>query len=254
MTISFRLDGRVALVTGASRGLGWAIARAFAEHGAHVAINSRSEADCRDKVAELTDAGLSAQALPFDVGDPEVGTAALRQLSEERGRLDILVNNAGITNRAALADFTYEDWRRVVNVNLDAVFALSREAAQIMVPAGAGRIINIASALAIIARPNIPAYVASKHGLNGLTKALGVELGGTGVTVNAIAPGYFATEFNIPLKEDPEFNTMVVNRTPAGRWGEPDELSGAALFLASDAAAYVTASMLTVDGGLTAAL
>jgi gluconate 5-dehydrogenase len=254
LSVDFHLDGRVALVTGASRGLGWVIARTLAEYGAHVAVNSRSETDCEAKARELRDAGHKARALPFDVVDRAGATAALERLAAEHGQLDILVNNAGIIHRTELENFTDEDWRRVVSVNLDAIFSLSRDAAQIMKRKRWGRIINIASVLAIVARPSIPAYVASKHGLHGLTKALGVELAPHGITVNAIAPGYFATEFNLPLVEDAEFNAMVCRRTPAGRWGEPDELAGAALYLASSSAAYVTGAMLTVDGGMTAAL
>jgi gluconate 5-dehydrogenase len=254
MPIDFNLDGRVALVTGATRGLGWAIARTFAEHGAHVAINSRKADDCHDRVNQLTSAGLKAEASPFDVGDLDACRQVVARLLREHGHLDILVNNAGIIHREPLEGFSDEDWQRVVNVNLNAAFTLSREAGTAMAKNGWGRIINIASIMALVARPTIPAYVSSKHGLAGLTKALGVELGPSGVTVNAINPGYFATELNQPLMADAEFDAMVKNRTPIGRWGDPDELAGAALFLASEAGGYVNGTSLTVDGGMTAAL
>jgi len=254
MPISFDLSGRVALVTGATRGLGLAIARALAEHGAHVAINSRKPDECEDRARTLTADGLKAEACAFDVADLDAGRRAVADLVQRHGRLDILVNNAGVIHREPLADFSDDDWQRVVNINLNAAFTLSREAGTAMAKAGWGRIINIASIMAMVARPTIPAYVSSKHGLAGLTKALAVELGPSGVTVNAINPGYFATELNQPLVEDAEFDAMVKSRTPVGRWGDPDELAGAALFLASDAGGYVNGASLTVDGGMTAAL
>jgi gluconate 5-dehydrogenase len=254
MALDFSLAGKHALVTGATRGLGWAIARVFAEHGAQVAVNSRSQKDCEARVKELTDAGLTAVPCPFDVADLSACTRVVRGLENRHGAVDILVNNAGVIHRQELADFSDEDWLRVININLNAAFALSREAARGMAGKGWGRIINIASIMAQVARPTIPAYVSSKHGLAGMTKALAVELGPKGITVNAINPGYFATEFNKPLMADPEFDAMVKSRTPVGRWGDPEELAGAALFLASEAGGYVNGASLTVDGGMTAAL
>jgi gluconate 5-dehydrogenase len=248
--MDFRLDGRRALITGSTRGLGLAIARAMAEQGAAVIINSRKENECAATVADLVAAGHEAMALPFDASDG----GARKDAIGAAGTVDILVNNAGIIHRAPLAEFPEEKWREVLEVNLSAPFLLAQLLAPGMVERGWGRIINISSIMGQIGRATIPAYVSSKHGLIGLTRTLAVELGPHGVTVNAINPGYFATEFNAPLIADPEFNSMVKTRTPLGRWGDPAELAGAAVFLASDAGGYVNGASLTVDGGMTAAL
>jgi gluconate 5-dehydrogenase len=250
----FRLDHKVALVTGSTRGLGWGIAEALAAQGALVLINGRSVADVDARVAELTGRRLAAQGCAFDVADLDAVVAAVDRIVAAHGRIDIVVNNAGIQHRAALADFEQGEWDRVLAVNLDAPFALSRAAAAHMVAEGWGRIINIGSAMGSIARPTIPAYVASKSALAGLTRALAVELAPFGVTANTIAPGYVATELNAALIADPAFDAMVVRRTPAARWGRPDEIAAAAVFLASEEAAYVNGHVLVVDGGLTVSL
>ena len=250
----FRLDGKVALITGSTRGLGRAMANAMIESGAHVVINGRSDDTVMGKVAELNLDGRSASGLAFDVADLDAGAEAIETIVARHGGIDILVNNAGINHRAPLDDFEQGEWERVMRVNLDAPFALSRAAARHMVAAGSGRIINTASIMGTVARPTIPAYVASKAGITGITKALAVELGPHGVTVNAIGPGYVATEMNTALVEDPEFNSMVESRTPVGRWGRPDEIASAAVFLASDEASYVNGHLLLVDGGMTVAL
>lgn len=250
----FSLEGRVALITGASRGLGLAMARALAGAGAHAVLNGRHGESLDRRVAELAADGLAASAAPFDVTDEDAVKDAIAGIVERHGRLDILIDNAGINHREKLADHTTEDWRRVLDVNLTASFVIAREAARPMVAQGWGRIVFTASALAHVARPGIPAYVASKSGLTGLTRALAVELGPAGVTCNAIAPGYFLTEFTAPLSDNSEFDAMVRQRTPVGRWGNAEELGGAAVFLASDAAAYVNGHVLTVDGGMSAAL
>ena len=251
----FRLDGKVALVTGSTRGLGWAMADALAAQGAHVVIAGRSEDDVQARVEELIAAGRSAEGRAGDLSDIDAAVADLDRLAETAGRLDILINNAGINHRSPVVDFDQSEWRKVLAVNLDAPFALARAAARHMVVAGTGRIINTGSIMgSTVARPTIPAYVASKGGVTGLTKALAVELAPHGITVNAIGPGYVATEMNTALVEDPEFNAMVENRTPVGRWGRPDEIAAAAVFLASDEASYVNGQTLLVDGGMTTAL
>ncbi|MBT3329947.1 MAG: 3-oxoacyl-ACP reductase FabG [Rhodospirillaceae bacterium] len=252
--MDFRLDGRLALITGSTRGLGLAIAKAMGEQGARVIINSRTDADCQATVEMLSGLGHDATALVFDAADVPGRQAALARLDGGAGSIDILVNNAGIIHRAPLAEFPEERWRSVLDVNLTAPFLLAQQVAPGMIERGWGRIINISSILGQIGRATIPAYVSSKHGLIGLTRTLAVELGPHGVTVNAINPGYFATEFNAPLIADETFDTMVKTRTPLGRWGEPVELAGAAVFLASDAGGYVNGAALTVDGGMTAAL
>jgi gluconate 5-dehydrogenase len=248
--MDFRLDGRRALITGSTRGLGLAIARAMAEQGAAVIINSRNNDECETTAADLRDAGHDATPLPFDASDGSARQAAIGTA----GPVDILVNNAGIIHRAPLAEFPEDKWREVLEVNLSAPFLLAQLLAPGMVERGWGRIINISSIMGQIGRATIPAYVSSKHGLIGLTKTLAIELGPHGVTVNAINPGYFATEFNAPLIADPDFDSMVKTRTPLGRWGDPAELAGAAVFLASDAGGYVNGAALTVDGGMTASL
>ncbi len=251
--MAFDLTGRVALVTGASRGLGWSAAQALARHGATVVLNARSRAALEAKAGELTAAGLRAQARPFDATASETAGEAVAAIACDHGRLDILINNAGIIHRQALPEHGDADWRRVIELNLTAPFVLAREASKPMVAAAWGRIVNIGTVFGLIARANIPGYVAAKHGLAGLTKALAVELAPRGVTVNTLAPGFFATEFNANLKADPEFDAMVRGRTPVGRWGAPEELGHAVVFLASEEAAYVTGAVLAIDGGMTAA-
>jgi gluconate 5-dehydrogenase len=250
----FRLDGKVALITGSTRGLGAAMADAMIAAGAHVVVNGRREDAVMARVAELNLDGRAASGLAFDVADVDASVAAVDSVVERHGGIDILVNNAGVQHRAPLADFEQEAWLAVLDVNLNAPFALARAAARHMVAAGAGRIINIGSMLGQIARPTVAAYVTSKAGIAGLTRALAVELGGHGVTVNAIAPGYVATEMNSALVENIEFNDMVVNRTPAGRWGRPTEIAAAAVFLAADEASYVNGQVLIVDGGMSSAV
>ena len=250
----FRLDGKVALITGSTRGLGWAMAQAMADVGAHVVINGRHDETVMAKTAELSLGGSLASGIAFDVADPAAAVGGVETVIERHGAIDILVNNAGIQHRSPIADFDQAEWDRVMAVNLHAPFALARAAAVHMVAAGFGRIINTGSVMSQIARPTIPAYVASKSGIAGMTRALAVELAPHGVTVNAIGPGYVATEMNTALVNDPEFDAMVRSRTPAARWGRPAEIAAAAVFLASNQASFVNGHLLMVDGGLSVAL
>ncbi|MER9140471.1 SDR family oxidoreductase [Mesorhizobium sp. M0830] len=249
MSEMFSLKGRVALVTGASRGLGFAMAKALAENGATVIVNAR-DMDTLCAAAEK----IGAEALPFDVADAATSRAALEGIVERHGRLDILVNNAGIQHRSPLVEWEDEDFDRVIAVNLSACFRMMREAVRLMLPNKFGRIINTGSIAAILGRPTIHAYVAAKAGLHGLTRSTAAEMGRHGITINAIAPGYFATELNTALINDEAFTKWVEARTPAGRWAQPEELGGAVVFLASNAAAYVNGHVLAVDGGLSVSL
>lgn len=247
----FGLDGRRAFVTGASRGIGRAIACSLAQAGAELILHGRDEAALSGVVEAIRAAGSKASALTGELSD-RTATRHLADRVLESGPVDILVNNAGINIRNELQDLADEEWDRVMEIDLSSVFLLSKEFARGMLDRRWGRIINIGSIMSTISRPGILAYTSAKHGLVGLTKGLAAELGPAGVTVNAIGPGFVRTEATQVHKGG--FAEMVVQRTPAKRWGEPSDIAGAAVFLASDAAAYVNGHLLVVDGGFSVSI
>jgi gluconate 5-dehydrogenase len=241
---------QVILITGASRGLGFAMANAMAEAGGLVVLNGRDPKTLDAAADKLKAKGLKAETAPFDVSDFATAAKAVAGIARKYGRLDVVVLNAGITHRRPLLEFETPDFQRVLDTNLTACFALAREAARVMIPRGAGRIIFTGSIMGIVARPTIHAYIAAKAGLAGLTKGLAVELGAKGITCNMICPGYFETEMNTALLQNQEFTAWVKSRVPMGRWAKPEELGGAAVFLASRAGSYVNGHLLVVDGGM----
>lgn len=251
---AFKLDGRVALVTGSSAGIGEALARGLAKAGAEVVINGRRQ-ELVDKVVQsLIDAGQKAHAASFDVTDPQAAAVAIEDIETHVGPIAILVNNAGIQRRESLEAFDEAAWRELMSTNLDSVFYVSKPVANKMIPRRRGSIINICSVQSELGRPSIAPYAASKGGLKMLTKGMAVDWGQYGIRVNGLGPGYFATELNAALVADEKFSSWLCDRTPLGRWGNVQELVGAAVFLSSDAASFVTGHVLYVDGGVTARL
>ncbi len=250
----FDLTNRVALITGSQRGLGLAIARGLARAGATVVLNGRSSEAVAAAARTLTDEGLEAGHIVFDVVQHGAVRKGVDAVLEQFGKIDILVNNAGIQRRAPMTEFTQKDWDDVIATNLTAPFAVSQAVLPGMIARKSGKIIHIASLLSELARPGVVPYTAAKGGVRQLTRGMAVELAPHNIQVNAIAPGYFATEMNRALIDNAEFNAWVCNRTPAGRWGQPEELAGLALFLASPAANYMTGQMVIMDGGMSVAL
>jgi len=247
---AFSLDGRRALVTGGASGIGQAIAVAFAHAGADVAFTvHRSPGD--ETKAAIAAAGREAREVRADLGaiDAAGAEALIAGLEDDLGPIDILVNNAGIIRRADLPAYSEVDWRAVIATNLDAVWFLSQAAGRRMRERRSGRLIAIASVLSFQGGIRVPAYTAAKHAVAGLTKALANELAPHNVSVNAIAPGYIVTDNTTALRADPDRSRQILERIPAGRWGAPNDIAGAAVFLASPAAAYVSGEVLTVDGG-----
>lgn len=250
----FGLDGAVALVTGSSGGIGRALAQGLARAGARVVLNGRTRDRVEAAAETLRAEGAEVFVSVFDVTEPEQAAEAVARIEAEFGALSVLINNAGIQRRGALEDYPIETWRELMRANLDSVFYVAQPVARRMIARGRGSIVNIGSVQSELARLNIAPYTASKGGVKMLTKGMATDWGRHGLRVNAIAPGYFKTELNKALVEDEKFTAWLVARTPMGRWGDVNELVGAALFLASDASSFVNGHILYVDGGITACL
>jgi gluconate 5-dehydrogenase len=250
----FDLTGQVALVTGAYRGLGFAIAQGLARAGATVVLNGRDHKALAAATQSLGAQGVSADTALFDVTDREAVHAAVATIERTHGHLDILFNNAGIQRRHPFAEFPQDDWDALIATNLTAPFIVSQAAVAGMIRRKRGKIVHIASLMSELARPSVVPYAAAKGGVRQLTRGMAVELAPHNIQVNAIAPGYFATEMNRALIDNAEFDAWVCKRTPAGRWGQPDELAGLAVFLASSASDYVSGQMIVIDGGMSVAL
>jgi len=253
-TSLFDLSGRTALVTGSSRGLGRAIAEGLAKAGARLVVNGTDPARVETAVAEFRSAGHAAEGAAFDVTDEAAIVNAFGSFDAKGVAIDILVNNAGIQMRKPLVEFTSADWRKVIETNLTSAFIIGREAAKRMIPRKRGKIINIGSLASELARPTVGPYTAAKGGIKTLTKSMAVEWAASGIQANAIGPGYMLTDMNQALMQNPDFNSWLMSRIPSKRWGRPDELVGAAIFLASSASDYVNGQIIYVDGGMLAAM
>ena len=251
-TSPFDLSGRVALVTGSSRGIGLAVARALGHAGAELILNARDEQPLIAAADALRQEGLTVHCRAFDVCDPAAVTHAVDSFELDVGPIDVLVNNAGLQKRAPLLEFEVDDFRRLIEVNLVAAFTVGKAVAGHMVKRGRGKIINVCSVMSELGRATVAPYTATKGGLKMLTRGMCADFGPLGIQVNGLGPGYFATELTAALVADAEFSRWVVQRTPAGRWGQVDELGGAVVFLASDASSYINGQILYVDGGMTA--
>jgi gluconate 5-dehydrogenase len=245
----FDIRGRTALVTGSTRGIGRALAGGLVEAGCSVVVHGRSAQSVAAAAEEL-----GAKGAAFDVTDPDAVVAGVAEATSLVGPLDILVNNAGIQHREPVLDASDELWRQMIDTNLTSALLVGREVARTMVKRGGGKIVNVTSVLSAIARPNVVSYTASKGGLKLLTQGMCAEWASSGVQVNALAPGYIATELTQPLVEDREFSEWLLRRTPAGRWGKTTDLVGALLFLVSPASDFVNGHTLFVDGGIVAVI
>lgn len=250
----FDLSGRIALVTGSSRGIGYTLARGLGRAGAEIVLNAIREDALTVAADEARSEGIRVHTRVFDVTSPEQVTEAIDDIEANIGPIEILVNNVGMQHRQPLEDFPYEIWQRLLNVNLTSAFLVGQAVGRKMIPRGHGKIINIHSMQSELARPGIAPYSATKGGMKMLTRGMCVDWAHHGIQANGIGPGYFVTPLTQVLKDDPKFDAWLCSRTPAGRWGDVEELVGAAVFLASRASDYVNGQIVYVDGGLLAAI
>ena len=251
---TFRLDGRLALVTGSSAGIGLALARGLGQAGATLVLNGRDKARLDAAAKTLAGEGLVVNTSAFDVIDAAAAEAAVAAIEADVGPIEILVNNAGLTRRGAFHELPVADWQTVLRTNVESLFVVGQVVARRMVARGHGRIINTCSVQSELGRPGTSAYTASKGAVKMLTKGMAIDLGPHGINVNGIGPGYFKTELTAALVADEIFSSWLINRTPNRRWGDVEDLAGAAVFLASDASRFVNGHILYVDGGITATL
>lgn len=250
----FNIEDKVVLITGSSRGIGLSLAKGFAEAGAIVILNGTKHSSLEKPIEVLKTEGYNVHPCAFDVTKPEEVDKSITYIEKSIGPIDVLVNNAGIHSRFPLEKMPLEDWKKVLDVNLNSVFIVSQAVAKYMIPRKRGRIINITSLNAEGARPTIANYCAAKGGLKMFTKSMATEWGKYNILTNAIGPGYFLTDLTQPLVEDPKFDSWVKSEVPLQRWGDPDELIGTAIFLSSDAASYINGQTIYIDGGWQACL
>jgi gluconate 5-dehydrogenase len=250
----FSLDGKTAFITGSYRGLGFEYAKALAFAGVRVILNGRNAEGVAAAVEKLRNEGNDAYGYAFDITDIDATRNAIAEMRKEHGFIEILVNNAGIQRRGPLEDISLEDWRAVIDLNLNSMFTVSQLLARDMIKQRKGKIINIASLMSYITRPTTGPYTASKGGVVALTRSMAVEWGRYNIQANSIVPGYFHTEMTDKLVKDPDFNKWIIGRTPAARWGRPEDLTGILIFLASEASNFINGQSIFVDGGISAAI
>ncbi|WP_434115986.1 glucose 1-dehydrogenase [Paraburkholderia caffeinilytica] len=250
----FDLSGRRALVTGSSTGIGYALAKGLAGAGAEVILNGRNEARLAEAVSRLREEGATVHAASFDATSASEVETAIADIEREIGAIDILVNNAGMQRRAPLEQFSHDQWQELMKTNVDSVFLVGQAVARHMIERRRGKIINICSVQSELGRPNIAAYTASKGAVKMLTKGMAIDWGQYGIQVNGLGPGYFKTELTEALVKDETFSKWLIGRTPSRRWGDVEDLVGAAVFLSSNASNFVNGHILYVDGGVTATL
>ncbi|CDZ63821.1 SDR family oxidoreductase [Neorhizobium galegae] len=250
----FDLAGRRALVTGSSQGIGLALARGLAEHGASVVLNGRDPVKLQAAADGLENEGYEAKVADFDVTDPDAVKRGIDAIEQDIGPIDILINNAGMQFRSPLEDFPADRWEQLMKTNVSSVFYVGQAVARHMIGRGQGKIVNIASVQSELARPGIAPYTATKGAVKNLTRGMCADWAKHGLQINAIAPGYFKTPLNQALVDNPEFSSWLEKRTPAARWGDVEELVGAAVFLAGKASSFVNGHTLYIDGGITTCL